>query len=172
MIKRKMQRDNRSPSVVHGDQIMHVAVLGVFTNELHFQQMAGYVKMLRKRGLTTADFYIFFKKKNQMLSLEASKQDFAFRTADFNWVGKLTNEALRNAITKQYDVVIDLSRGKAVACDALLAKMKAKWKAGEYDPAREHLLDFMIDVKQDPDVKKLIQSLDQYLISFNKSNAA
>lgn len=167
-----MQRDSRVPAVVHGDQIMRVAVVGVFTNEEHFKQLAGYIKTLRKRGLTTADAYIFFKKKNQMQSVEASKQDFLFRKSDFNLVGKLTNETLRNAINKEYDVVIDLSRGKSIACDALLCKMKAKWKAGEFDTARAHLLDFMIDVKQDPDIKKLVQSLDQYLISFNKSNAA
>jgi hypothetical protein len=172
LIQRKAREDNRLPSIVHGDLIMHVAVVASALDPTAFGQAKAYVKELRGRGLRTVDFYIHFPNKKALEGFQANRNEFPFIKRDFNWLGKYRGETLKQSVGKEYDVLIDLTRGRSFAADVFIAKTKARWKAGEMDEDRAHLLDFMIDVKHDPDLRKLIHHLDHYLTNFNKSNAA
>ncbi len=172
LIRRKARDDKRLPSIVHGDLIMHVAVVASAANEQDFRYVQTYVKELRGRGLRSVDFYISFPNKKNLEAFEPARHDFPFTRKDFNLLGKYRGEVLKQSVGKEYDVLIDLTRGRSFAADVLIAKTQARWKAGAMDESRSHLLDFMIDMKADQDVRKLIHHLDHYLTNFNKSNAA
>ena len=172
LIKRKAREDARIPSKVQGNLIMRVAVVAIGDDLEQFAHVTSYVKELRNRGLKTVDLYPFFHNKKRFEAFQGGLKDFPFTRKDFNLMGKFKSDMLRHSVGVSYDVLIDLTRGKAFPCDVLISKIEARWKAGEYDADREHLLDLMLDVKQNPDIRQLIHHLDHYLKNFNKSNAA
>ena len=130
-----------------------------------------YVKTLRKRGVKTVDFYIHFTNKKHFEAFQGSVKDVPIGPKDVGFFGQFKNPELSKVKEKSYDVFIDLSNGKSLVCDLLLAQSVAKWKAGRQLAGREHLLDFMIAVKED-DIRNVIHYLDQYLWNFNNLNAA
>lgn len=151
---------------------MHAAVVAIYQDNENFSHIKSYVKELKHRGLKTVDLYIFFPSKKQLESYHPAKHEYPFRSGDFNWIGKYKGDALKQSVAKNYDVLIDLSRGGEFACDVFIAKSKATWKVGEFDNNRVFLLDFMIDVKQESDIRNLTHHINEYLLNFNKSNAA
>lgn len=171
-IKRKAKEDDRSPSKLHGNLIMKVAVVSVFAEGANYALVSKYVSELRNRGMKTVDHYLFFPKKKALEQFNPATHQLPFTNNDFSWLGKFKSDALKQGVQKEYDLVIDLSRGAFFACDVVIAKLHSQWKAGEHNLERAHLLDFMIDLKGDPDMQKLIHHLDHYISNFNKLNAA
>lgn len=172
ILKKRSKESDRLSSLVHGDLIMKMAVVAVFSEDESFFHMQSYVNELRKRGLKEVDFYVYFSSKKLLQKSQPNKKNIVFSNADLNLLGKYKSESLIESLKKNYDVLMDLTRGKALACDVLVSKLKASWKTGAYDADRTYLLDFMIDVKDEKDVRKLIHHLDYYITNFNKSKAA
>ena len=170
---RKRSKENDRPSrLVHGDLIMKIAVVAVYSNDASFSHILSYVNDLKKRGLKVVDFYVFFPSKKLKASYQSTTKEVPFSSADFNVFGKITSESMLKALTKEYEVLIDLSLGKSLACDVLISKLDATWKAGLHDEERAYLLDFMIDMKNERDIRKLIHHLDHYITQFNTTKAA
>lgn len=172
LLRKKLSDSERAPSMVSGRHVMHVAVVACRHDEKAYAGARAFVNELRKRGLRTVDFFIAFPSKKSMQNFEASANDVAFRSSDFNWIGKVLSDKLKLCLKKDYEVLIDLSRGNSFAADVLISKLSAKWKAGEFNEKRAHLLDLMIDVKADKDITKLIHHIDHYILNLNNSNAA
>ena len=158
--------------MVQGDHLSKIAVIAVFERSDRFSYIQKYVKELRQRGIRTVDFFIYFGNKKDFEQYQGSLKDFPFSEKGFNLFGKFIAAELQHARKETYDVVIDLSEGKSFACDVLLTKMKGRWKAGRSSSDRRFLLDFMIDMKEDQDIRNFIHHLDQYLTNFNRQNAA
>ena len=172
LMKRSLKELDRQPSLVSGEHIRDVALVVAFRSDETFAHAQQYVKEWRKRGMRSVDLYVFFPGKKQQESYSPNPQDIPFSRKDFNLAGKATSPDLVKALRTEYDVLIDLSRGRFFACDVVIAKIKAKWKVGENDDNRAFLLDLMIDIKQDPDVRKLMHHMDHYINHLNTSNAA
>jgi hypothetical protein len=169
-LKRQAKNDQRRPILVHGNLLNSVAV--VARKECaQFEFIAGYVKELRKRGVKTVDFYIEFPNQKIQDFYSASLKDFPFNPKSFTWMGGYKSPELEHSLSRDYDVLIDLSEGRSIACDLLISRIQAKWKAGRRFPDRDMLLDFMLEVHDD-DMRNLIHHLNNYLTSFNNLNAA
>lgn len=172
-LKQHLRKNVRKPSLVHGDLIGSIAVVGLYDMEREgFNVINGYVKELRQRGIKTVDFYVGFKAKKELELYQGSLKDHPFHRSSFSWLGKVSSSDLDSVESKSYDLLIDLSGGEMFEADMLVGKIKAKWKAGAKSDIRAYLLDFMIDMKADKDVRNLIHHLDNYLMNFNKMNAA
>lgn len=171
-MKRSLKDEQKSPSLVKGDHLRDIAIVAVYENSESFAHIESYIKEWRKRGMRSADLFLYFSSKKLMEQYQGSLKDVPFSSKSFSFAGKAVSSELTTALKKEYDVAIDLSRGGSFACDVVLSKIKAKWKAGEQSEDRAYLLDLMIDVKKDPDVRKLIHHLDHYLFHLNTSNAA
>ena len=158
--------------MVKGDHLRDIAIIAVYEDSSTFAHIENYVKEWRKRGMRSADLFLYFGNKKEMEEYQGSLKDVPFGKKSFTIAGKAKAPELVSVLKGEYDVAIDLSRGRAFACDVVLGKVHAKWKAGEQSDDRAYLLDLMIDVKNDPDVRKLIHHLDHYLFHLNTSNAA
>lgn len=151
---------------------MKIAVVAHYTDDASFSHVVSYVTELRKRGKKVVDFYIFFPSKKLKEAYESKEKGIQFSNSDFNLFGKIKSEGLLKALSKEYEVLIDLSLGKSLACDVLVSKLTATWKAGLHNEDRSYLLDFMIDMKDQKDIRKLIHHLDHYITQFNNTKAA
>ena len=172
-LKQHLRNHPRKPSLVHGDLVDSMAIVGIFDqDDKGFDIIQGYVKELRRRGIKTVDFYVGFKSKKLFKEYKGSLKDHPFHSSSFSWLGKIDSPELDSLETKTYDVLVDLSEGSMFEADVIVAKSKAKWKAGAKNNERAFLLDFMIDMKEDRDIRNLIHHLDKYLMNFNKMNAA
>ncbi|NQV53888.1 MAG: hypothetical protein HQ500_11935 [Flavobacteriales bacterium] len=172
LMKRSLKELDRQPSLVKGEHIRDVAIVVGYRSDESFAHAQQYVKEWRKRGMRSVDLYVYFPNKKQLESYSPNPKDIPFLRKDFNLAGKATAPGLVQALRAEYDILIDLTRGRFFACDVVIAKIKAKWKVGESDEDRAFLLDLMIDIKQDPDVRKLMHYMDHYIINLNTSNAA
>ncbi|MEQ9187588.1 MAG: hypothetical protein RLP15_07620 [Cryomorphaceae bacterium] len=172
LMKRSLKELERQPSLVHGAHIRDVAIVAIYKHGESLMHVQQYLNEWRKRGMRSVDLYLYFPSKKQRSEFQASEKDIAFTSSDFSIAGKAKADHLVASLKKEYDVLIDLSRGNAFACDVVIAKIKAKWKVGESEERRTYLLDLMIDVKQDPDMRKLMHHMDHYINNLNTSNAA
>jgi len=171
-MKRAIKDSDRSPSLVQGAHIRDVAIVAVYQPGESFSHINTYVKEWRKRGMRSVDLFLYFTNKKSLDAYQGFPKDIPFMRKDFNFAGKAVSDELVSGLKKEYDVLIDLSRGAAFPCDVVISKINAKWKAGEQHDDRSYLLDLMIDLKGDPDVRKLIHHMDHYLVNLNTSNAA
>ncbi len=170
IIKRLLAKQNRKPSLVHGDSIRSIAVIANKESD-QFADTENYVKQLRHRGIKTVDYYIFFpNQKTQDLNAAKSK-DFPFNPKSLGLFGNFKTIELNHSKEVKYDVLIDLSEPNVLECQLLVASIDAKWKAGKGSKSKYRLLDFMIEIK-DNDMRSLIHHLNGYLMNFNKINAA
>ena len=87
-INRKLKADDRRPSMVHGDLIMHAAVVAIYDEKEGFDHVYRYVKELRQRGLKTVDLYIYFPQKKAMQHFQGGMKDFLFDDSHFTLTGK------------------------------------------------------------------------------------
>ena len=172
LLKQHLKNHPRRPSLVHGDLIDSMAVVGMADDDQSFGVVSEYVKELRRRGIKTVDFYVGFKSKKLFEDYKGSLKDHPFHSSSFSWMGNIDSTDLDSLESTAYDILIDLSQGSVMEADVILAKSKAKWKAGSKNSDRAFLLDFMIDMKEDGDIRNLIHHLDKYLMNFNKMNAA
>jgi hypothetical protein len=172
LLRKRVNALDRQPSLVRGEHIMHVAIVAVFQQGDHFSWVEKYVKEWRKRGRRTVDLYLYFPHKKQMAHYHGGMKDMLFSSAQFNLLGKITDQKLLNSLQMEYDVLIDLSRGAHLSCDVLIAKSKAKWKAGEHSAKRAYLLDLMINTKGEHDIRNVIRHLDHYILNINTTQAA
>jgi hypothetical protein len=76
---------------------------------------------------------------------------------------------LKDKLSQEYDLLIDLTEGASLAADVVIAKTNAKWKAGRANDERSFLLDFMIQQPKEKGLKSLIHYLDDYLMKFNSA---
>jgi hypothetical protein len=171
-MKRAVKESDRAPSLVRGDLIQNVAIVAIYHENQRFSWIKNYVEDWRKRGMRSVDFFLYFPQKKQWETFAGRTMDVPFTSRHFNWIGKAVQPELVAALKKEYDVMIDLTRGESFACDVVLSKANAKWKTGEPSDERSFLLDFMIDVKDDPDIRNLMHHIDHYLTQLNKPNAA
>jgi hypothetical protein len=170
IIKRLLKKQNRTPSLVHGNVLKSVAVVADKSSD-QFAIAQGYVNQLRQNGIKTVDFYILFPNQKIQDLYHTKLKDYPFNPKSFGFFGQFNTPELQGIADRKYDVLIDLSEGEDVHCELIIASIDAKWKAGRSTKHKEPLLDFMIDMK-DKDLRNLIHHLDKYLMNFNKLNAA
>lgn len=170
MMKKNATGADRSPSMVRADLVHKVAVVGVHERGC-YEYAEEYVQELRHRGIKTVDFYVAFNTRRAQSLYISKRRNFLFNPRSFGWNGKIKDAEINKGISRDYDIVIDLTMGRSFAADVLIHKMTAAWKAGKEDKTRRYLLDFMIRC-DGKDVRYLVHHLDRYLMNFNKSNAA
>lgn len=172
LLRKKSKESDRNSSLVHGNLIMNVAVVANYDDGDSFKHVLNYVRELRERGIKVVDFYVYFPTKKSLEAYTSKENAVHFTKSSFNPFGKIINSELAKSLRKDYEVLIDLSLGKTMACDVLVSKLNAKWKAGSHSEERTYLLDFMIDLKDEKDIQKLIHHIDQYIFNFNNTKAA
>lgn len=170
IIKRRAKNDQRRPMLVHGNLLNSIAIVARKECD-QFEYIQAYVKELRNRGIKTVDFYIEFPNQRLQGLYGASLKDFPFNTKSFTFFGGYKTPELTHSLSRDYDLLIDLSQGASLKCDLLISRIHAKWKAGRRYPERDILLDFMLEI-HDNDMRNLIHHLNNYLTNFNNLNAA
>ena len=170
LTKRALDKQNRNPTVVHGNLLRSVAIIA---NQSHpqFQVIRSYVKDLRQRGIQTVDFYILFPNEKVQELTATTLKDFPFNPKSFGFFGQFKTPEIQRVMDVEYDLLLDLSEPGIRECELIVANINAKWKAGKESPEKSPFLDFMIDLKSN-DTKALVHHLDNYLMNFNTQNAA
>ena len=170
IINRLLAKQNRLPSIVHGDLVKSIAVVANKSSD-QYSIAENYVKQLRQRGIKTVDFYVLFPNQ-KIQDLNAQKlKDYPFNPKSIGFFGNFKSPELQHINESEYDLLIDLSEPQVLECELVVASINAKWKAGKGYKNKYRLLDFMIETK-DNDMRSLIHHLDGYLMNFNKMNAA
>lgn len=169
IIKRLLAKQDRKPSLVHGDIIKSIAIVSNRSSD-QFSVAEGYVKQLRQKGIKTVDFYLLFPNQKIQDLYDSKLKDFPFNPKSFGFFGNFKTPELQHSKELEYDLLIDLSDPDVLECELLVASINAKWKAGKGYKSKYQLLDFMIETK-DKDMRSLIHHLDSYLMNFNKLNA-
>lgn len=168
LVSRKLKRigNRKGPAEkVRTAEASKIAVVALHLPE-EFSESLAFVKMLRHRGHRQVDFFIGFQSKNLMSLYAPTLKDFPFCPTDFAWNGRFLSPELQHALSQDYDLLIDLSHGQSAQADAVIAKTRARWKAG-HDNGRNHLFDFMISGQCTH--KELIAHITTYFLTLNNS---
>lgn len=170
LMKKRAQRDSRRPAMVRGDVLSSVAVIASHQPQ-SFDVARAYVRELAQRGIPQVDFYIHFKQNKAKAAFEPAGHEYPFSPKSFNPFGKFKASELSQGVGKEYDLLIDLTDGSSLAADVVISKLNSKWKAGRRTGGRDYLFDFMINSK-DGDLRNLCHHINEYVLNFNKLNAA
>ena len=107
------------------------------------------------------EFVIFqqkISKENKLSTMYSSK--------DFGWYGKVNSEALKNILTKKYDLLINYSKVDNLYSNLLILQCKAGFKVG-FSSLDNRLYDLLINCKP-TEISLFNKELKKYLEILNK----
>jgi hypothetical protein len=120
-----------------------------------------FIKKLTKEGKQViAIGYIETKEIPDFYLLKRGFDFFCLK--DLNWHYKPEAEFLQDFTDREFDLLINLSMDNFFPVEYIYALSRAKFKAGRYTPDYDYD-DMTIDIKDNRDVKFLIQQISHYL---------
>jgi len=159
-IGEKVERDRRILSL---QDAKNVAILFDGTKVKDIKLVKSFVaKFAKGKEMVTALGYV---NNNHKSFDHISVLHFDFFSKDeLNWFGKPKGMVIRNFLTKEYDILIDLSLKKYYPLTYLLAASPARYKIGRLRDDIS-IFDSSINTKKDKSLETLITKITDYLTS-------
>lgn len=160
VLKKHTKHVNRKIRSCNLKEAKKIGVLFNATNLVSFEIVKDFIKQLS----TPANeiLVLGFVDSKQLIDHYLYRKGFEFFTkAHLNWYNKPQNEAVKDFLNKDFDLLIDLSLEENYPIKYLATSAKSLFKAGRYD--KEHFyLDFMIDINSEiASIKELQIEIDK-----------
>jgi len=140
-----------------------IGILYDSTNERNYDIIKRYVKELRdiyKKDVLALGYY----DKKELPNDRFAKLglDFFTRKA-LNWHYKPIAPIVKNFMSKDFDILIDLHTGNSIIFRYVAASTKAKFKIGKYSRIAAPFYDFMISINEAVTLSQFIEQVNHYL---------
>ena len=117
------------------------------------------------RGLKISESNIEIVIFQQKIPKE-NELSYLYSSKDFGWYGKVNSEAIKNILTKKYDLLINYSKVDNLYSNLLILQCKAGFKVG-FASLDNRLYDMLIDCKP-TEISLFNKELKKYLEILNK----
>tara|TARA_B100000902_G_C27146539_1_gene831424 strand:+ start:358 stop:900 length:543 start_codon:yes stop_codon:yes gene_type:complete len=166
VFQRELKLNKRIKSVCNLDNARSIGVLYEATTEEQIKKIEPFIK-----------YFFDLKKDVKALGYVNAKQlsychipklqyDF-FYQKDLNWYYKPQNYIIKNFISKEYDILINLCDSSVIPIKYLVASSLAHFKIGIHEEGYE-IYDLMISLKEDKSMEKLTFEIKHYINLINK----
>ena len=156
VLRRQLRRLKRTVESCNINEANSIGVLFNATHSVSFDIVKNFVKELS--GKSKKIMVLGFVDSKQLIDHYLYRKGFDFFTRnDLNWFEKPQNIAVTNFINQKFDILINLNLEDAYPIKYILSLSKASFKVGQLTQAHQYH-DFMIDIKQEQEAMKDIQS--------------
>ena len=158
-LKRKLKR--RNP--YRGINSRHTAAILLQLNgKSELKCVSEFAGKLRNNG-QSVDLCAFYPGKEKNLKGKYHEPDFPVLTkSSINWLGLPKGPEVKTFFSKEYDLLYNLDLKCNDYLHYLAAGAHARFKIG-FDLNRAEIYDFMVDLPENADVKKAIQTCENTL---------
>ncbi len=163
MLKRRALRSfAREPHVVSYSMANHMAILYEMNPEGDHAPITLFIKQLQleNKKLSVVAYYPL---KRMPEGMDVPKETICVIRKDFSLLMRPKNEALRQFLNKEFDILIDLSSHKAFPMKMLAALTPAAYKVGAHHPDYVDIYDLILDVKDNCTASELAKHVIHYL---------
>jgi hypothetical protein len=156
VLTKKLKQHKR---VVKSCNIYNAKSVGILFNATHlvsFEIVKNLVKTLSDKNRKI--MVLGFVDSKQMIDHYLYRKGFEFFTrTQLNWFDKPEGDAVNDFIEQEFDVLINLNLEISYPIKYILANSKASFKVGRLTDQHQ-LMDFMIDIEQEKEAMKDLQS--------------
>jgi len=164
---------SRETAVSNFHNARSVAILYEEKGESYFILVKQYVKYLKSEfGVkeVMAFCYIADKKEVPHYHTHRLKFDY-FLKSELNWWYEPTCDQVKNFITNEYDILINLERTPALPLEFIQAESNARLKVGYYRADRQEYFDIMLDLPERATFDEFVKQVNHYLTRINYERA-
>jgi len=159
---------DRKPVARNLAQCVKVGIVYLATDEKAHNHVRNYVKKMKEDlGLHKIQCIGFVDDKVLPTYLYAKLNFDAICQKDVNWYRIPHGNTVKNFITEEHDVLIDLTLEDYLPIQYIVAKSRARFKVGRLSDGNKRFLDMMIDIAGANSLPQLITHVDRYLLMIN-----
>jgi hypothetical protein len=144
-----------------------IGILYDSSNEKDFELVRKYVKEIREthhKEVLALGYY----DQPDLPPMRFAKLGLDFFTKkSLNWYYKPVSPIVKNFVSKDFDILIDLHTENSIQFRYVVALSKAKFKIGRYERSAAAFYDFMISAPIHLLLPQLIEQVNHYLKSLN-----
>ena len=158
----------RVPNKFSFDKAKTVGIIFDATNTDDYEIVKRYVIYLREHMKKVKVLGFFSTKEIPALTYSKLEYDF-FSVKELNWLGKPDSVTIKNFISEEYDLLIDLNIHDHFPLKYIAALSMAHFKVGKLDDGGMDIHDLMIDSDNTKTVKYFLRQIDTYITMLNKA---
>ena len=163
LFNREFANHERLQKMVSFTDARKIGIIYDSTNDRNFEIIKRYVKDLReiyKKDVLALGYF----DKNELPGTRLSKLGLDFFTRkSLSWYYKPIAPIVKNFMSHDFDILIDLHTGPSIIFRYVVASTKAKFKIGKYDKKASKYYDFMISVNESMSLSAFIEQVNHYL---------
>jgi len=167
--RREMKKASRKKEVMGLEESRNIGLLYEASGEEIYRMAADLAKELQKSGKKVKALgFIPHKTKPDYLLDQLNFSYFSKK--DFKWNLRLRTDTVKEFVTTEFDILIDLSPSDLLLVKHLGGLSKARYKTGKYHPEYVEVFDLMLQVDDDFPMNELIEHTLSYLKMIKKPN--
>lgn len=166
ILKQKILRSSRIKEFINLEDATSIGVIFHQADYKMFESIQKFLKNLSDDGKQI--FAIGFVEMKEIPQEYVLKKGFNFFCLkDLNWYFKPEPDFVEEFISRDFDLLINLSIDNVFPVDYIFALSNARFKTGKYTEGYE-FADLSIDIKKSGDIDYLIMQISHYLSEINK----
>ncbi len=166
-IRRKKKLSERNRQVHNFTTAKSVAIFFDTLDSESFQKIRDFSKELKNQGIKT-EILGYINSEEIPSEMVLWDKCHIISNKDVDWLFKPVNEYVSDFITKEFDILFDLSLSNSIPSKYIVNLSKAAFKVGRYQEDGNDL-DLMINIEQEKSVGFLIEQVNNYVSMLNNS---
>lgn len=166
LINRELTTLNRTKRVVNLSNAKSIGIIYALESETMYHAVNTLASQLTKAGIELKIIGFVPEKIIPNYYLPKLKMDI-FTTRDINLLGIPKKPFIKDFITEEFDLLIDLSATDFLSLDYIAGCSHANFKAGRYREKMVSIFDFMIKKPEDMEQKVFLETMITYLQTIN-----
>lgn len=164
-LKKQLAKFSREKKVYNLTSARKVAILFYAENEKNFQQAIDFGKFLQSLNLEV-EMLAYTPEKEVPAAFQEGNEVQIFTSKETSWVGIPLPDFVNTFMTKNFDILIDLSTQELFPLQWIASLSKAKFKVGNLAHSNTPN-DLIINIKPESDLTNLIAQTKHYLNLIN-----
>lgn len=162
----QLRKSKRMRKVVNYHQAKEVGIIYPSDSESTFGLVKHFIEYLKEEHGIVHILALGFvnEKEPPFYHKHALNHDY-FTLEDLNWKGLPDCQATNGFIDKDFDILIDLSKGDTISLSYVLERSKARFKVGRLDDSDSY--DLLMSMKLDSTLDQYIRQINHFLSSIN-----
>ena len=168
VLRRDLKKLSRKRIIHNLNTAENVGVVFSPANKEELKIIKGFLSFLSNIEIKVFPLALIDSKKNDIEVVLEKNINFIQRK-DFNWFHKPFTKVLKDFISEDFDILINLCMEDSLPINYIVSQSKAKLKTGKYFENTETFCDLMIDIKESNNISYLIEQTSHYLSVINNS---
>lgn len=158
----RMNRNERGKMVMGLDEARSIGIVFDASTAADYRLITNHVKLLKDLGKKVT--CIGFVQQKKLPGYLHHHVNWTFcQKKDFAWNLRLKTTPMKEFVTDEFDILIDLSSSELFFTKYLAGISKAKYKVGKFNPDQIDIFDLLMQVPDNSNLQELMDQIIHYL---------